>query len=200
MSSKILQTLKQALIFIIIFTFLTGILYPVVVTILAKVLFKNQADGSLIEQDGVIIGSKLLGQQFTEKKYFWGRPSAAKDFPYNPIGSSGSNLGPSNPNLLKIVQQRIALLKTANSLNKNHVPIDLVTSSASGLDPHISLEAAHYQIERIAIERKITVQSIIDLLHKHTISNQIPILNVPCVNVLELNLALNQISKSREIK
>lgn len=198
MANNIIQTFKQALMFIIFFTLLTGVVYPLLVNISAQLLFKNSANGSLVERDGVIVGSKLIGQQFTSRKYFWSRPSATKNFPYNPIGSSGSNLGPSNPALLQLVQERIALLKAENPLNKNNVPIDLVTTSASGLDPHISLIAAYYQVERIANERKIKPQEIMDLLDKRAVDKN-SIFSVPCVNVLDLNLALDQLHNDRKL-
>jgi K+-transporting ATPase ATPase C chain len=172
-------------------TLITGLLYPLVVTGIAQVLFPRQANGSLILIDGKPVGSSLIGQPFDAPKYFWGRPSATSPFPYNAAASSGSNLGPTNDALIKVVQARIDVLKTADPDNPLPIPVDLVTASASGLDPHISPAAAEYQIRRIARVRGLDETVVQRLVVQHSEGRQLGVLGEPRVNVLTLNLALD---------
>jgi potassium-transporting ATPase KdpC subunit len=185
------QQLKPALIMLLFFTCLTGIAYPLFVTFGAQMLFPNQANGSLIMSEKQVIGSELIGQPFTQPDYFWGRPSVTSPNPYNAGASSGSNLGPSNPSLVEAVKTRIAALQANDPENKAPVPIDLVTASASGLDPHISPAAAAYQVSRIAKVRKIDPEKLRDLVKSHTERRQWGLLGESRVNVLRLNLALD---------
>jgi K+-transporting ATPase ATPase C chain len=182
--------LRPAFFMLLIFTVITGVIYPLVVTGIAQVIFPHQANGSLIMVDGKAVGSELIGQQFDDPKYFWGRLSAAG---YNAAASSGSNYGPMNPALLDAVQARIDALKTADPDNTLPIPVDLVTASASGLDPHISVAAALYQIHRVATARGMKEAKVRSLVEKYTEGRQFGILGEPRVNVLLLNLALDGI-------
>jgi K+-transporting ATPase ATPase C chain len=170
---------------------LTGVAYPLVVTGIAQVVFPHQAAGSLIEQDGKVVGSELIGQQFDAPQYFWGRLSATSPMPYNPSASSGSNLGPTNPALIANVQGRLDALKAADATNKAPVPVDLVTASGSGLDPAITPEAAEFQIARVAKARNLQPDVVRNLVTEFTDGRQFGILGEPVVNVLKLNLALD---------
>jgi K+-transporting ATPase ATPase C chain len=183
--------LKPAAMLLLLLTLKTGVIYPALVTVLAQTLFNAQANGSLLKhQDGHLIGSELIGQSFSEPKYFWSRPSATGPYPYNAAASSGSNLGPTNPALKATVSTRIQALKHADPGNTKPVPVDLITASASGLDPHISLAAAEYQIHRIAKIRKIDEGKLRTLVESHSQGRQWGIFGEPRVNVLQLNLAL----------
>ena len=182
---------RPALIGILIFTLLTGVIYPLVVTGIAQLVFPRQANASLITDNGRVVGSALIGQQFDSPEYFWGRLSATGPFPYNGAASSGSNLGPSNPALLDEVKARIAALKAADPTNTLPIPVDLVTSSGSGLDPDISVAAALYQVPRIARVRGLSVAVVTGLVNQFTQGRQFGFLGEPRVNVLELNLALD---------
>jgi K+-transporting ATPase ATPase C chain len=162
------------------------VLYPLIVTGIAQVAFNHQANGSLIEKDGKVVGSRLIGQPFSDPKYFWGRPSATSPMPYNGAASSGSNQGPTNPALKEAVEGRIKALG-----GPTPVPSDLVTASGSGLDPHISPAAAQYQAARIAKVRNLSEEKLRQLVRQHTAGRQLGILGEPRVNVLELNLALD---------
>ena len=173
----------------------TGILYPLAITGLAQLVFPYQANGSLLSVDNQVIGSELIGQQFSNPGYFWSRPSATSSMPYNGASSSGSNLGPLNPLLLNNVRDRAEMLRKAYPENQARIPVDLVTASGSGLDPDISLAAAEYQIPRIARERNITETKIKELIVKYAKSRQLGILGEPRINVLELNLALDGLIK-----
>ena len=175
----------------IVTTLLLGIIYPLVVTGIAQVVFPYQANGSLIVKDGKPVGSALIGQSFDDPKYFWGRPSATSPFAYNAAASSGSNLSPTNPALVKAVQERVDALRAADPGNKAAVPVDLVTASASGLDPHISPAAALYQVTRVAQARKLEPQAVRQLVDQHTEGRFLGILGEPRVNVLKINLALD---------
>jgi K+-transporting ATPase ATPase C chain len=186
-----LRQLKTALIFLAIFTVITGILYPLFVTGIAQTIFHRQADGSLIEENGVNVGSELIGQPFSDPEYFWGRLSATASFPYNAAASSGSNYGPSNPALLDAVQIRLDALKAIDPGNSQPIPVDLVTFSASGLDPDISVAAANYQIKRVARYRGLNEKQVSALVSQFTKGRQFGILGEPRVNVLKLNLALD---------
>ncbi len=181
-----------ALKFLGLFTLLTGIIYPLVVTGIAQSVFQRRANGSLIEEAGRTAGSDLIGQPFSRPEYFWGRPSATSPFPYNAASSSGSNYGPANPALRQAVQARVNALKAADPGNDRPIPIDLVTFSASGLDPHISIAAAIYQVPRIARRRGLSEEQVKALVDRFTEGRQFGILGEPRVNVLKLNLALDQ--------
>jgi len=183
--------LRPALVSLVALTLITGLLYPLVITGLAQVLFPRQANGSLILIDGKPVGSSLIGQPFDAPKYFWGRPSATSPFLYNAAASSGSNLGPTNDALINAVQARIDALKIADPDNPLHLPVDLVTASGSGLDPHISPAAAEYQIRRIAQVRGLDETVVQRLVAQHTEGRQLGVLGEPRVNVLMLNLALD---------
>jgi K+-transporting ATPase ATPase C chain len=189
-----LLQLRTGVILLLFFTLLTGLLYPLAVTALAQVIFPHQANGSLIEQNGQISGSELIGQPYDDPGYFWGRPSATAAFPYNASASGGSNLGPTNPALEEAVRERIALLRAADPGNTGPIPADLVTASASGLDPHISIAAAVYQVSRVARERGLSEEQVLALVRQSTQGRQLGILGEPRVNVLSLNLALDGIT------
>jgi len=183
--------LRPAFVVLAALTLLTGLLYPLVITGLAQMLFPQQANGSLIMKDGKSVGSSLIGQPFDAPKYFWGRPSATSPFPYNAAASSGSNLGPTNDALMKAVQAHIDALKTADPDNPLPLPVDLVTASGSGLDPHISPASAAYQVRRVARARGIDEAVVRQLVSQHTEGRQLGILGELRVNVLTLNLALD---------
>ena len=183
--------LRPALMVLVVLTLITGFLYPLMITGIAQLLFPRQANGSLIIFNGQPVGSSLIGQPFDAPKYFWGRPSATSPFPYNAAASSGSNLGPTNDALTKAVQARIDALNAADPDNPLSLPVDLVTASGSGLDPHISPAAAEYQVRRIARVRGLDEAVIRRLVAQHTEGRQFGILGEPRVNVLTLNLALD---------
>lgn len=189
--------LRSALMMFFILTILTGVAYPLAVTGIAQLLFPHQANGSLIYKDGKPIGSSLIGQPFDEPKYFWGRPSATAPFPYNAAASSGSNLGPTNPALPEAVKTRVAALKAADPGNDAPVPVDLVTASGSGLDPHISPAAAEYQVRRVARARGKEEAFVRTLIIQHTEERQLGMLGEPRVNVLALNLTLDASDEPR---
>lgn len=189
-----LKELKPALLVFIVLTLITGALYPALVTTIAHLALKNQANGSLIEQHGKTVGSRLIGQPFSDPKYFWSRPSATSPMPYNAAASGGSNLGPLNPALEDAVKARIAALKAADPGNAAAIPVDLVTASASGLDPHISPAAADYQLMRVARVRDLPPETVRRLVAANTEPRQLGVLGEPRVNVLTLNLALDQAS------
>jgi K+-transporting ATPase ATPase C chain len=176
-----------------LFTLMTGVIYPLVVTGVAQLFFRARANGSLIEQDGRVIGSELIGQPFDDPAYFWGRLSATGPFPYNAAASSGSNLGPLNEELLAAVQVRVDALRAADPGNRAPIPVDLVTASASGLDPHISPAAAYYQVSRVAAARDLSAERVRRLVEEHVEDRQLGFLGEPVVNVLQLNLALDDI-------
>jgi K+-transporting ATPase ATPase C chain len=171
-------------------TLLTGVLYPLAVTGLAQILFPEQANGSLVKKGGQVVGSALVGQPFDDPRYFWGRPSATSPFPYNAAASAGSNLGPSNPELAKAVRERIAVLRAADPDHREPIPVDLVTASGSGLDPHLSPAAALWQIPRVAKARGLDERAVRVLVLAHVRERDFGILGEPVVEVLELNMAL----------
>ena len=183
---------RPAVTLFVLLSAITGLLYPLVVTGLAKVAFPHQASGSLLrDSQGQVVGSSLIGQNFTEPKYFWSRPSATSPMPYNAANSSGSNQGPLNPALIDAVKGRIDALKAADPDQKAEIPVDLVTASASGLDPHISIAAALYQAGRVARARGISDEAVKGLIAGHTEGRLLGVIGEPRVNVLALNLALD---------
>jgi len=185
--------IRPAIVSLAIFTLLTGIIYPGLITGIAQVIFPHQANGSLITHNGQVIGSQLIGQQFDDPRYFWDRLSATSPFPYNASASTGSNLGPTNPALTEEIKARIAALQSADPGNKSPIPVDLVTSSGSGLDPDISVAAALFQVPRVARTRGLSNDVVQALVNKYTKGRTLGILGEPRVNVLELNLALDAI-------
>ncbi|MBC7444262.1 MAG: potassium-transporting ATPase subunit KdpC [Polaromonas sp.] len=182
--------LRPALVLFLALTLLTGVAYPLLVTGLAQLLFPDQAAGSLILRDGKPVGSRLIGQNFTDPGHFWGRPSATSPMPYNALASSGSNQGPLNPALADAVKGRIDALRAADPGNTAPVPVDLVTASASGLDPHISPAAARYQAARVARVRHLPLEKVQELVAQETETPWLGLLGEPRVHVLRLNLAL----------
>jgi K+-transporting ATPase ATPase C chain len=182
---------RPALVLFLVLTLITGVAYPLVVTGIAQVAFPGQAAGSLLIKDGKPVGSSLIGQNFSDPKHFWSRPSATAPQPYNGMASGGSNLGPLNPALTDGIKSRIDALHAADPTNKAPIPVDLVTASASGLDPDISLAAAFYQAPRVARERGVPLEAVRTLIAAHAHGRWLGILGEPRVNVLELNLALD---------
>ncbi|MBI4633318.1 MAG: potassium-transporting ATPase subunit KdpC [Deltaproteobacteria bacterium] len=185
--------IRNAITSLILFTVLTGILYPLSVTGLAQALFPRQSNGSFIMKNGNPVGSALIGQQFDKPGYFWGRPSATGPFPYNAASSSGSNLGPNNPALALAVRARTSALRTADPSNRQEIPVDLATASGSGLDPHISPAAAAFQVRRVATARGLYEATVRAAVAAHTRQRLVGVLGEPVVNVLELNLALDEL-------
>ncbi len=184
--------LRQASTLLLLFTLVTGLAYPFVVTGIAQVLFYKQANGSLLERGGKIVGSELIGQAFTGAEYFWSRPSATALFAYNSAASSGSNLGPTNSALTDAVKQRIDALRAADPQNTAPIPVDLITASGSGLDPNISLAAAQYQLARVAHARGVDTGKVQILIDQATEERQWGLFGEPRVNVLKLNLLLDK--------
>lgn len=184
--------LRPAFVLLVWFTLITGVAYPVAVTGIARLVFPQRAEGSLIVREGRTVGSKLIGQEFSDPGHFWGRLSATGPVPYNASASTGSNFGPMNPALLAAVKSRVAALRAAGSDSTALVPVDLVTASASGLDPEISPAAAEYQVERVARARAMAPEDVRALVLRHTSPRQFGVLGEPRVNVLALNLELDQ--------
>jgi len=183
--------IRPAIVLFLTLTVLTGIVYPFAVTGLAQLLFQDQAEGSVLMADGHAVGSRIIGQSFSDPKYFWSRPSATAPQPYNAIASGGSNQGPLNPALTDAVKSRIEALKVADPTNPLPIPVDLVTASASGLDPDISIAAARYQAARVARARELDPVGVQSLIDAHSHGRLLGIIGEPRVNVLELNLALD---------
>jgi len=192
--------LRTSVIALVAFTVITGIVYPLLITGVAQLLFPEQANGSLIVKNGRVLGSALIGQPFSDPRYFWGRLSATSPYPYNAAASSGSNYGPLNPALLDATLKRSQQFRRADSLNILPIPVDLVTASASGLDPHISIEAAQYQISRVARVRGMNRETLRSLVEENTEGRQWGFLGEPRVNVLKLNLALDAMKPLSEVK
>jgi len=190
-----MKIIRPALVSLIVFTILTGIIYPLAVTGLAQLIFPDQANGSIMVKDGKPVGSELIGQPFDDPKYFWGRLSATASFPYNSAASSGSNLAQTNPTLLDNAKVRIAALKAADPQATALVPADLATASGSGLDPHISPAAAAYQVQRVARLRGIDEAKLSALVAANTEGRQFGILGESVVNVLKVNLALDELGQ-----
>lgn len=188
---------RPALTLLVTLTTITGPIYSLLVTGIGRALFPQQAAGSLIERDGKLVGSRLIGQHFTDPQYFWGRPSATAPQSYNAAASGGSNLGPLNPALKEAVESRVSALRAADPGNTAPIPVDLVTASASGLDPHISPAAAEYQIMRVAHARGLAPETVRNLVARQTENRRWGIFGEPRVNVLELNLALDPLSSQK---
>jgi len=186
-----MNQIRPALASLALMTVLTGFVYPLLVTGVAQVVFPEQANGSIIMREGKVAGSTLIGQPFDDPKYFWGRLSATGPFAYNAAASSGSNYGPMSDALLDAVKSRVAALRAADPENPNLLPVDLVTASASGLDPHISPASAEYQIARVARVRGLTEGRVREVVARHTSGRQLRLLGEPTVNVLSLNLELD---------
>ena len=194
-SATLRASLRPALVLLVLLSVLTGLVYPLIVTLLARALFPQQASGSLIERHGVAVGSRLIGQSFSDPGHFWGRPSATTPQPYNGVGSGGSNLGPLNPALTDAIKTRLAALQAADPGNTAAVPVDLVTASGSGLDPDISVAAAEYQAARVARARGLAVERVQAVIAAHTEGRLLGVLGEPRVNVLALNLAVDALKK-----
>jgi K+-transporting ATPase ATPase C chain len=197
MKQLLKQSIRPAVVLFILLSIVTGVAYPLATTALGKWLLPQQANGSLIENEGKLIGSSLIGQNFTEPKYFWGRPSATGPYPNNATASSGSNQGPLNPALTEAVKSRISTLKAADPNNALPIPVDLVTASASGLDPHISPAAAAYQASRVAKVRGLNASSLQALIDDNTEGRQWGVFGEPRVNVLKLNIALDKNARKK---
>jgi K+-transporting ATPase ATPase C chain len=195
-----LKQLRPTVVTLILFTIITGVVYPLLVTGIAQLVFPEKANGSFIKKDGKSVGSELIGQPFTDPKYFWSRLSATGRYSYNAGASSGSNYGPLNPALLDAAKKRVQDLEAADSLNTQPIPVDLVTSSASGLDPHISIAAALYQVPRVARVRAMSEPQVRSLVDQFTEGRQLGFLGEPRVNVLKLNLALDETQPSTKEK
>jgi len=187
--------IRPALSLFVVLTAITGVVYPLAVTGVAKLAFPEQAAGSLIVREGKAVGSSLIGQNFSDPKYFWGRPSATSPMPYNAANSGGSNQGPLNPALMDAVKGRVDALKAAEPGNALPIPVDLVTASASGLDPHISVAAAQYQAGRVARARSLSSEVLLTLIARHTEGRLLGIFGEARVNVLELNLDLDRVTR-----
>ena len=187
------KQLRPAIVSLVVLTVLTGLIYPAVVTGIAQLLFPQQANGSLIVKDGKVVGSALIGQPFDDPKYFWSRPSATSPFPDNAGSSTGSNLGPTNPALLDLVRERAAALRAADPGARGPIPVDLVTTSASGLNPDISVAAALYQVPRVAAACHLQVDAVRELVLARAKGRTLGFIGEPRVDVLELNLALDRL-------
>ena len=186
------KLIRPAISLLVLMTVLLGIVYPLVVTGIVQAAFPHQAAGSLIFKDGKLIGSRLIGQSFSDPEYFWGRPSATNPQPYNSLASSASNFGPLNPALIEAVKANAKALHDADPDNRQPIPVDLVTASASGLDPDISLAAAHYQAARVARARNLPLEQVEALIRLHRRGHFLGLIGERRVNVLELNLALDR--------
>ena len=192
-----LKELRPALVVFGLLTALTGAAYPALITGIAQAVFPDQANGSLIVQDGKAVGSRLIGQTFSDPGHFWGRPSATAPMSFNAAASSGSNQGPLNPALEEAVKGRIEALKASDPSQTAAIPVDLVTASGSGLDPHISVAAAQWQAPRVARSRNLSDAQVGELIARHTEGRQLAVLGEPRINVLELNLALDNLASAR---
>lgn len=194
---NMLAQLRPTFVLFAALTLITGMLYPGLVTLLAQGLFPLQAGGSLIRRGDEIVGSRLIGQPFDDPQYFWGRPSATAPMPYNAAASAGSNLGPTNPAWIESVGRRAAALRAVDPQRRAPIPVDLATTSASGLDPHITPAAAEYQVARVARARNLPPARVRELVARHTLDRTLGVLGESRVNVLELNLALDEEASAR---
>ncbi len=192
-----MKILRPAITLIVFFTLFLGLIYPLAMTFIAQVCFPHQANGSIINVDGKAVGSELIGQEFSDPGYFWGRPSATSPVPYNAAASSGSNLGPTNPALFTTVQERIDALRAADPGNTLPIPADLVTSSGSGLDPDITPAAALYQVHRVAQARHLSEDEVRMLVERMTKDRFLGLIGEPRVNVLKLNLELDRLAAEK---
>ena len=192
------QVIRPAVLMMVVMTVLTGVTYPLVVTGIAQVVFHDQANGSLIHEGDKLVGSKLIGQPFDDPKFFWRRPSATGPFPYNASASSGSNLGAIEPNLTGAFRTRVDALQQADPGNEKSIPVDLITASGSGLDPHITPAAAEYQVSRVAKVRGMDEDAVRKLIVKHTEHRALGLFGEVRVNVVTLNLALDKIKAAAE--
>lgn len=192
---KLISYIKRASLILLIMTVITGVAYPLAVTAFAQVFVNHKANGSIIYEDNKPVGSKYIGQSFTSLDKFWSRPSATSDYPYNSMASVGSNKTPTGKDYEKVLQERIDYIKANNPDKDTEIPVDLVTASASGLDPHISIEAARYQVDRLSKRCNISKDIINNLIDKHTESKFLGIFGEEKVNVLELNLDLDKLKK-----
>jgi K+-transporting ATPase ATPase C chain len=188
-----MRSIRAAVSLLVVMTILLGIVYPLVITGIARFAFPHQAAGSLIQEDGKLIGSSLIGQSFSDPKYFWGRPSATSPQPYNGVASSGSNLGPLNPALIDAVKANVKALHEADPDNRLPIPVDLITASASGLDPEISIASAQYQAARVARARNLPLTRVDELIGAHEHGRLFGFIGEQRVNVLELDLALDRL-------
>jgi potassium-transporting ATPase KdpC subunit len=193
----VLKNLHTAIVTLALLTILTGLFYPLTVTGIAQLIFPFKANGSIMKKDGQAIGSELIGQPFDNPKYFWSRPSATSPYAYHGGSSTGSNYGPLNPALFDIVKKRVHDLKASDSLKHQPIPVDLVTASSSGLDPHISMAAALYQVPRVAHYRGLSEERIRSVVNQYTEGRQLGFLGEPRVNVLKLNLAMDELQNPR---
>jgi potassium-transporting ATPase KdpC subunit len=196
----ILKNLRTSIVLLLILTVITGLIYPLLITAIAQLVFPSQANGSFILLGERVVGSALIGQPFTDSRYFWSRPSATVPSPYNARASSGSNLGPLNPALLDAVRGRVGDLKAADSSNAMQIPVDLVTTSGSGLDPHISVMAALYQVPRVARRRGLSEERVRNIVEQHIEGRQFGALGEPRINVLLLNISLDEAIRREEGK
>lgn len=197
MFANMLKELKPAILVVVVLTLLTGLAYPALITGVSQVLFPAQANGSLLSRNGKVVGSELIGQPFADPKHFWGRPSATSPKPYDASSSSGSNLGPTNPDYLSSVEDRVKAMREANG-GDGPVPGDLVTASGSGLDPHISPAAGFYQVPRVAKATGLPEDAVRKLVEAHVEARQLGVLGEPRVNVLKLNLALDEMAGQKK--
>ena len=188
------SALRSSFMLVLLLSILLGVIYPLLVTVISQSVFYYRANGSMLERGGKVVGSTLLGQEFTETKYFWGRLSATTPV-YNPASSSGSNFSPNNPTLLEAAKARVAALHKVEPQNKELIPVDLVTASASGLDPHISVAAAKYQLHRVAKARGMKEEDVQALVKKYTETSGFGLIGTPSVNVVRLNLGLDEAEK-----
>lgn len=195
MLKEAFSQIKIAIYLLVLLSILTGLIYPLFITALAQLFFSRQANGSLVTMNGKAIGSVWIGQSFSDAKYFWGRPSATSPFPYNGANSSGSNMGPTNPDFLAQIKDRVNYLHQIDPENKALIPVDLVTASGSGLDPEISLEAAFYQVSRIAKARQLPESDIQSLISTAFKMRMFGMIGKPRVNVLQLNLILDTVPR-----
>ena len=193
-----LRACRISILMLLVMTGLTGVIYPLVITLVANFVFSHQARGSVLIDGNRVVGSELIGQAFSGPGYFWSRPSATGPVPYNAASSSGSNLGPSNPTLQTAIRERVDRLRSASKSKSAPIPVDLLTASGSGLDPHISPAAAEYQIARVSRHRGLSEQEVKQLVRQYTEDRQMGFLGEPRVNVVKLNLALNQLATSKK--